>query len=75
MHSYEAGNQQFEALLAFMLASRRVAGRHAASRRARAVEGGFNQVHQCVVQEHGVAGGAVDDAVEDVCDDLALCRS
>lgn len=36
------------------------------------VRGGLDEVHEGVVEEHGVAGGAVDDAVEDVGYDFAL---
>lgn len=64
MQPYEARGKQLHALLAFVLAGRSVA----AGRGRR----GLDKVHERVVQEHGIAGGAVDDAVEDVSYDFAL---
>jgi hypothetical protein len=67
MQARQATDQQLEALLALMFTRRRVAGGGFAARRRR-----FDKVHEGVVQEHGVAGGPVDDAVKDMRYDFAL---
>lgn len=41
-------------------------------RRARTIESRLDQVHQRVVQQHGVPGGPINDTVEDMCHNLAL---
>ena len=59
----EPRDEQLVALLALVLGG----GGHLGGGAARAVvRGAVDEVHERVVQEHGVAGGTVDDAVEDV---------
>jgi hypothetical protein len=59
VQSDEARDEQLVALLALVFGR----GRGLVLARGAAGGGGLDEVHQRVVQQHGVAGGAVDDAV------------
>jgi hypothetical protein len=64
MQSDKPRDEQFEPLLALVLARRRL----------RSVTR-LDEIHECVVQQHRVAGWAIDYAVQNVCDDLSLWKN
>jgi hypothetical protein len=69
MQSDQSRDKQLEALLALVF---RGAGREFGRGGGARIGGGFDEVHEGMVQEHGVARGAVDYAIEDVGYDFAL---
>jgi len=71
MQPDEARDEQFKALLTLVPAGCTRRGGLACGRGARG-RGGLDEVHECVVEEHSVACGAVDDAVENVGYDFTL---
>lgn len=71
--SYEPGNEQFKPLLAFVLTcGGALLGGQSPRRRAGTVESWLYEVHQSVVQQHGVPCWPIYHTVQNVCHYLAL---